>query len=89
MKKPHHSSYPMAVEDLEQVTARFETVPASDSETGCDEVYVVFAGMRIAKRGNPGTPQAGTWISLEPGFQVAVNGAELVVIHDTKHASIH
>ena len=89
MKSPRPSNYPVAVEDLEEVRAHFETVPASESETGRDEVYVVFGGMRIAKRGNPGTPQAGTWISLEPGFQVAVNGAELVVIHDTKHASIH
>ena len=56
MKNPRHSSYPMAVEDVEEVTARFETVPASDSETGRDEVYFVFAGMRIAKRGNLGTP---------------------------------
>ena len=29
-------------------------------------VFVVFEGVRIAKRGEPGTPQAGTWVSLEP-----------------------
>ena len=28
-----------------------------------DETYVVFDGRRIAKRGNPGTLQAGTWVS--------------------------
>jgi hypothetical protein len=27
-------------------------------------------GKVIAKRGHPGTPQAGTWISLEPGYTV-------------------
>jgi hypothetical protein len=25
-------------------------------------VFVVFEGVRIAKRGEPGTPQAGTWV---------------------------
>jgi hypothetical protein len=35
-----------------------------------DELYVVFNGVKIAKRGAPGTPQASTWISLEPGYRV-------------------
>jgi hypothetical protein len=26
-------------------------------------VFVVFEGVRIAKRGESGTPQAGTWVS--------------------------
>jgi Tyrosinase co-factor MelC1 len=69
--------------------ACFEHVPASKSETGSDEIYVVFDGKRIAKQGNPGTPWAGTWVSLEPGFQVAVDGAELIVMHNTNHASVH
>jgi hypothetical protein len=30
----------------------------------------LFDGVRIAKRGEPGTPQAGTWVSLEPGYEV-------------------
>ena len=33
-------------------------------------IYVVFHGVRIAKRGAPGTPQARTWLSLEPGYRV-------------------
>ena len=35
-----------------------------------DELYVVFNSVKIAKRGAPGTPQASTWISLEPGYRV-------------------
>src|SRR5215813_3730373 len=31
------------------------------------DIYVVYDGVRIAKRGKPGTPQAKTWIPLEPG----------------------
>jgi hypothetical protein len=64
--------------------ACFEHVPASMSETGRDEVYVVFDGKRIAQRG-----VAGAWVSIEPGFQAVVDGAELIVIHDTKQASVH
>ena len=30
----------------------------------------VFHGVRIAKRGAKGTPQARTWISREPGYRV-------------------
>jgi Tyrosinase co-factor MelC1 len=69
--------------------ACFEHVPASKSETGSDEIYVVFDGKRIAKQGNPGTSRAGTWVSIEPGFQVAVDGAELIVMHDANQASVH
>jgi hypothetical protein len=31
---------------------------------------VLVAGMKIAKRGLPGTAQAETWIMLEPGWMV-------------------
>jgi hypothetical protein len=88
MSKPRQSSHPISTE-AEEVLARFEAVPASESESGRDEVYVVYDGRRIAMRGNPGTPQAGTWVALEPGFEVTVNGGELVVIHDTGPPWIH
>jgi hypothetical protein len=64
--------------------AYFAHVPASQSETGRDEIYVVFDGKRIAQQGG-----TGAWVSIEPGFQVVVDGAELIVIHDTTHASVH
>ena len=34
------------------------------------EIFVVYDGKRIAKRGHPGTRHAGMWIPLEPGFTV-------------------
>ena len=34
------------------------------------DLFVVVDGLKIAKRGHPDTPQAGTWISLEPGWTV-------------------
>jgi hypothetical protein len=34
------------------------------------DVFVIYDGKRIAKRGHPDTPQAGTWVSTEPGYTV-------------------
>jgi hypothetical protein len=53
------------------------------------DIYVVYDGVRIAKRGKPGTPQAKTWIPLEPGYAVfnRPDLSELVVV--TKEAGIH
>jgi hypothetical protein len=46
------------------------TQPPAAIEVTKTDIFVVFDGVRIAKRGRPGTPQARTWISLEPGFTV-------------------
>ena len=48
-----------------------ETVPEDPSRPdGPSDLYLVFDGKRIAKRGKPGTLHAMTWISLEPGVVV-------------------
>jgi hypothetical protein len=49
--------------------------------TGKD-IFIFCDGIKIAKRGHPGTPQAKTWVSLEPGWEVldAANG-DLLVHH--------
>jgi hypothetical protein len=60
----------------EKWTAGIESAP--------DGLYVVVNGLRIAKRGAPDTPQAGTWVSLEPGW-AAISSPdleELVVTRD-------
>jgi hypothetical protein len=38
----------------------------------CDgtDMFIVVNGMKIARRGHEGTPQAKAWISLEPGWRV-------------------
>jgi hypothetical protein len=50
------------------------------TEAGTD-TFVVLDGVRIAKRGRPNTPQAGTWILLQPGYQVSESkdGSKIVV----------
>ena len=49
-------------------------------------VFVVYNGIRIAKRADPNTPQAGIWVSLEPGYRVFYKDypAKLVVERDGK-----
>jgi hypothetical protein len=38
-----------------------------------NDCFVVLDGVRIAKRGQPDTPHARQWVSLEPGFAVFDN----------------
>ena len=49
-----------------------------------EDTFVIADGVTIAKRGRPGTAQAGTWISLEPGWTVSFNEdhSELLVKFD-------
>jgi hypothetical protein len=83
---PRHDQEEMT-KMAKQVVARIVSVPASESETGHDEIYVVFDGKRIAKRA--GTAYAGTWVSIEPGFEVVVDDGELMVLQNTDPPSIH
>ena len=46
-----------------QKFGEIQVIPADQSETGQDEIYVIFDG-------HPETPQARTWVSLEPGYVV-------------------
>lgn len=47
------------------------------------DIFVEVNGVKIAKRGRPGTAQAGAWISLEPGWTVSDSGTHsLEIAHD-------
>ena len=47
-------------------------------ESDGTDIFVVADGVKIAKRGHPGTAQAGTWVSLETGWRVLdCQGAQL------------
>jgi hypothetical protein len=35
-----------------------------------EDIFVVVNGVKVAKRGHPGTAQANTWVSLGPGWTV-------------------
>jgi hypothetical protein len=59
------------VKEQRRPNAVVEEVPQDPSCTdGPTDKYLIFEGKRIAKRGQPGTVYANTWISLEPGVVV-------------------
>jgi hypothetical protein len=62
---------------------------ASIESDGID-VFVVYNGTRIAKRADPNTPQAGTWVSLKPGYRVFDKDypAKLIVECDDKSSAV-
>jgi hypothetical protein len=47
------------------------------------DIFVIANGVKIAKRGEPGTPQANTWLPLEPGWTVRAcdDGKSIEVEH--------
>jgi len=57
----------------------------------CDgrDLFVVFNGVRIAKRGKPKTPQARQWVSLEPGFKVYEGKGNQLVIEQLNGVALH
>jgi hypothetical protein len=45
------------------------------------DVFVLIGGVKIAKRGLPGTAHANTWIMLEPGWMVRdVKGGKAIEV---------
>ena len=52
-------------------TLQFEFAPSVRQPK---ELYAVWDDRRIAYRGKPGTPQAGKWVSMVPGYEVVDEG---------------
>jgi hypothetical protein len=59
--------------------AKKQEEPAAALEHAGDALYFVYDGVRIAKRGDPGSAHAGTWVSIEPGYEVIQKGDEIGV----------
>src|SRR6516162_924331 len=64
----------------------------TEASIGSDgiNVFVVYNGTCIAQRADPNTPQAGTWLSLEPSYRVFDKDypAKLVVECEVKSSAI-
>jgi hypothetical protein len=58
--------------------ARAKTARCAIESDG-KNLFVVFNGVRIARRGYPGSPQARTWVSLEPGYRVLDSNEGVIV----------
>jgi len=58
-------------------------IPKCEFRSEGNNFFVLMDGVKIAMRGQPGTPQAGTWTAIEPGWQVydSADGSGLVVEH--------
>jgi hypothetical protein len=50
------------ISDEQQHTVEFRTIEG--------ELFVVVDGIKIAKRGEPGSAYAGRWVALEPGWSI-------------------
>lgn len=44
------------------------TMKVVEIQSDGTDMFVVVDGVKIARRGRPDTPQAKTWVSLEPGW---------------------
>jgi hypothetical protein len=43
--------------------------------------FIVVDGLPVARRGSIGSPQAGTWVSIEPGWEVMDSDEGILVRH--------
>jgi hypothetical protein len=50
-----------------------------------NDIFVVVGGVKVAKRGHTGTPEAGTWISLKAGWTVTENDDAIDVTYVLVH----
>ena len=59
----------------------YKRVMTVEIQTTKTHMFVVRDGIRIAKHGLPGTPEAGRWVSLHPNYVVSspADGCELIV----------
>jgi hypothetical protein len=47
-----------------------------------NDLFVIVGGVRIARRGYPDTPQEGTWVSIEPGWEVLDTDGGIAIRHN-------
>ena len=52
------------------MSKRKQQLDTFEIEFSGDDAFIVFRGVRIAKRGYPDTAQAKTWVPLQPGWRV-------------------
>ena len=63
--------------------AKRRTSPKCVMHSDGADLFIIFDGVKIARRGHPDTPQAMTWVSLEPGWRVLDGPNETIAVeHD-------
>jgi hypothetical protein len=53
-----------------------------DVETADRTLFILVDGVRVARRGYMGSPQAGTWVSIEPGWEAMDSDEGVIVRHN-------
>jgi hypothetical protein len=43
--------------------------------------FIMVDGLRVARRGSSGSPQAGTWVPIEPGWEVMDSDEGILIRH--------
>jgi hypothetical protein len=66
-----------------------DTPPTLTIRNDGEDTFIVADGVTIAKRGRPGTAQAGTWISLEPGWTVSFNDDQSQLLVKYEDVRLH
>jgi hypothetical protein len=64
-------------------------VPPPEIESDGTGIFVRYAGKRIARRGEPNTPHASMWVSLEPGFVVRDDARQANIIVEFNGVRVH
>jgi len=49
------------------------------------DIFIVIDGVRVAKRGRLGTPEASTWVTLVSGWGIRDAADGLVITHRKGH----
>jgi hypothetical protein len=65
--------------------------PKVEIEEDGRDMFVVVNGITIARRGDPGTPEAATWVVLEPGWTVTSSEdlSRIEIMYNGKQVVLH
>lgn len=55
-------------------------IPGMEMHFDGDDLFILIDGVRVAKRGHPGTPQAKTWVPVTPGWIVTDMSRNIVEV---------
>jgi len=61
------------------------SVPKTEMESDGRDIFIVIDGVRVAKRGRLGTPEASTWVTLVSGWGIRDAADGLVITHRKGH----
>jgi hypothetical protein len=61
------------------------SIPKTEMQSDGRDIFIVIDGVKVAKRGRLGTPEASTWVTLVPGWGIRDAADGLVITHRKGH----